>query len=57
MRRSQHQVVEALSRVLDRQTHDSLKLEGMANVLEKVMTQLTTVADRLASIAKSKVSR
>jgi uncharacterized coiled-coil protein SlyX len=47
-RRTQHSLVEAIGRVLDRQTHDSGMLELVAKRSERMAEQLQALAGRLA---------
>lgn len=51
-RRTQNSLVDAVGRVLDRQTHDSGMLELVLKRSEKTNEQLKTFAGHLAKLAK-----
>ncbi len=53
-RRTQHSLVEAVGRVLDRQTHDSLVLEHVEKTQMRVAEQISTFGGHLAKLAKAR---
>jgi vacuolar-type H+-ATPase subunit I/STV1 len=52
IRRTQHSLVEAIGRVLDRQTHDSLMIERLVKMNEQATRELSTFAGHLSKLAK-----